>query len=76
MREQAWNRPEKRALVRLPHSQRMHFLLQRCSGRVLPVGSTEESCVDPLVHGLEDGDVRDSGRWAKAAPLHAGTYDA
>ena len=25
---------------------------------------------------LEDRDVSDSGRWAKVAPLHAGTYDA
>ena len=36
------------------------------------VGDTEESCVDPLVHGLEDGDVRHGGRRAKVAPLHAG----
>ena len=40
------------------------------------VGKTEESGVDPLVHGLKHGDVRNSGRWAKVAPLHAGSYDA
>ena len=40
------------------------------------VGRVEETRVDPLVHGLEDRDVSDSGRWAKVAPLHAGTYDA
>ena len=40
------------------------------------VGNTEESGVDPLVHGLKHGDVRNSGRWAKVAPLHAGSYDA
>ena len=40
------------------------------------VSKTEESGVDPLVHGLKHGDVRNSGRWAKVAPLHAGSYDA
>ena len=40
------------------------------------VGRVEETCVDPLVHGLEDRDVSDRGRWAKIAPLHAGAYDA
>ena len=40
------------------------------------VGSAEESRVEPFVHGLEDSDVSDSGRWAKVAPLHACAYDA
>ena len=40
------------------------------------VARLEEARVDSLVHGLEDHDVSDSGRWAKVAPLHAGPYDA
>ena len=28
------------------------------------------------MHGLEDRDISDSGRWAKVTPLLAGTYDA
>ena len=40
------------------------------------VGRLEEPRVGPLVHGLEDRDLSDSGLWAKVAPLHAGAYDA
>ena len=40
------------------------------------VGNAEESGVDPLVHGLKHADVRNSGRWPKVAPRHAGSYDA
>ena len=40
------------------------------------VGSAEKTGVNPLVHGLEDCDVSDGGRWPKVAPLHAGANDA
>ena len=39
-------------------------------------GRLKEVRVGPLVHGLEDRDVSDSGRCAKGASLHAGAYDA
>ena len=40
------------------------------------VSSAKVARVDSLVHGLEERDVSDSGRWAKVAPLHTGAYDA
>ena len=72
--------PDTISSVHVLHKRRVNATVARASAATIQlqqtlVGKAKEVGVDPLVHGFEDGNVRDTGRRLQLSPLHPGAHN-